>query len=934
MNATPPAPVDGGTSENIVPPLNIRFPTASETISETREDVIILWVGAVPHNASQDQFDKKIQQVNHAIRLYDDLKLATDAGDPSNMINCFTNSLEYIELMKQEKFLIIVSYSTPMTSDCVREYLAEVNQKRQVDSILILDISNKLDDSCFASFTKVSLFHDFDKLFAEITKQVELILLQLVAFNLFEQKQRTTKDLTKESASFLWFQVLVDALKKMPKNKNSFKSMLTMCKNYYNTRKKHLDEIAEFERDYKVSDAVKWYTKESFLYRLLNKALRTEDVTSLYLFRTFIVDLSSQLEMEFEKMKLKEDELIVYRGQQMSESELNKLQHNEKNLISTNGFFSTTRRKDIAMGFAKTSSARTDLTPVLFEIRASTKLGKVVFADITSLSEFAREKEVLFSLGAVFQIVKFEYDNTDNMCKVHMAATDEGSKDVAKLVNRTSDSGKRMLFGELLLDMGKYTESQKYFETMREQMNSDDTEVADIYHNPGRAYGYKGDFKKALENFNRAYDLRSRTPVTSDYSLPDALNSLGVIYGEQGEYGKAKKRFNDALTMVEQHQTSDTKSKVLHIAQSHSNLGWIHFLKGEYQQALGFHQQSLNSRKQLLGDDFLLLADNYSSIGAVQHALGQFDKAMENYNIGFKIRQLNLPSDHPSIASIYQAIGAVHHESGRYDDALENYKHALDIRAKALGPNHSSVATVYKSIGGVYLDQGEYGQALKQYMRALEICVLTLSESHPSTGDCYHSLGMLCERQNHFEEAVKHYVKAREIITAFLPSEHPSIAKVRAHAEGWGEEHPDIILTYNAFGVLYRLKKDYPKAKEYFQRADSMCQKYFLRDHPMKARILHNMGDMYTDMGDFHNAIGHYEKAYKMREATLPPDDLSTASSYYNLGCAYFEKNNKVKAITMFEKTLGIYQKQRTKDEKAIQRVKEAINITNKMKKQ
>ncbi|CAF4465614.1 unnamed protein product, partial [Rotaria magnacalcarata] len=279
-------------------------------------------------------------------------------------------------------------------------------------------------------------------------------------------------------------------------------------------------------------------------------------------------------------------------------------------------------------------------------------------------------------------------------------------------------------------------------------------------------------------------------------------------------------------------------------------------------------------------------------------------------------------------------------ESGRYDDALENYKHALDIRAKALGPNHSSVATVYKSIGSVYLDQGEYGQALKQYMRALEICALTLSESHPSTG----SSKALC--------------KGKRNDNSVLPPEHPSIAKVWASLanvelrqgayddsiemyntvldmqKAGGEEHPDIILTYNAFGVLYRLKKDYQKAKEYFQRADSMCQKYFLRDHPMKARILHNMSDMYTDMGDFHNAIGHYEKAYKMRAATLPPDDLSTASSYYNLGCAYFEKNNKVKATTMFEKTLGIYQKQRTKDEKAIQRGKEAINITNKMKKQ
>ncbi|CAF1269401.1 unnamed protein product [Rotaria sordida] len=945
-----------GNSTTIVPPLNIRIPTANDGTSENQEDITLLWVGALPQKLNKQKLEEKLREANNSVRIYDDLALPVADTHLGSTPNCMKDSLEYIQLMEKEKAVIILSYSKPMILDSAKEYLSEVNQKRQVASILILDVLNCPDDSWCSLFTKASLFKNFDTLFAEVVLQIESIVRQALAFSLFDQKQRTTKDLTKESASFLWFQLLVDALKKMPSNKNALKIMINMCKSYYNTqRENYADDIAEFEDNYEPANAVKWYTRETFLYRLLNKALRTEDVTSLYIFRIFIVDLCNQLETEFEKLKVEEDELILYRGQQISENEIDKLQHNQCSLISTNGFFSTTRSKEMATSFATTSAMRGDVTPVLFQIHASTKLKNVVFADITTLSEFSGEQEVLFSIGAVFRIDKVEYDRVDKMYKVHMTATDEGSTNVAKLVNRSSDSGKRMLFGELLLDMGKYTESQKYFETIKEQMQAEDAESADIYHNLGRAYGYKGDFDKALDNFNRAYDIRHKTLTSSDYTLPDTLNSLGVIYGEKGEYDKAKKKFHDALTMLEKYPSTDQKSKTLHIAQSHSNIGWIHFLKGEYQDALNCYKTSLADRKKILGDDHLLLADNYSSIGGVQHALGGFDKAMENYNEALKIREANLPSDHPSIALNYQAIGGVLHEYGRYEDALEKYKRALEIRAKALGPNHSSVASVYKSIGGVYLDQGAYEQALKQYMRALEICMMTVSENHPSTGDCYHSLGMLCERQNHFDEASEHYSKARRITTKYLPIDHPSVAKVWTSLANvklrqgeydqsidlyekvleiqnvGGEEHPDIILTYNNFGVLYRLKKDYAKAQEYFQKASSMCEKYFVRDHPLRARILHNMGDMYTDMEDFEKAVSYYKQAVAMREATLPPDDLSTASSYYNLGCAYFEKKNTVKAISCFEKTIGIYEKQRSRDEKAIQRVQKAIDVTEKL---
>jgi hypothetical protein len=46
--------------------------------------------------------------------------------------------------------------------------------------------------------------------------------------------------------------------------------------------------IDEFERDYSEEKAVTWYTRDTPLYRMVNKAIRAQDVTILYKMRTFI----------------------------------------------------------------------------------------------------------------------------------------------------------------------------------------------------------------------------------------------------------------------------------------------------------------------------------------------------------------------------------------------------------------------------------------------------------------------------------------------------------------------------------------------------------------------------------------------------------------------------------------------------------------------
>ena len=116
-------------------------------------------------------------------------------------------------------------------------------------------------------------------------------------FRFFDRNQKTMRSLTEDPASFMWLQLLVDVLQKMPIDQNANEEMLIACKEYCHGNEERLRILETFgESD--PEDAIKWYTKESFLYRLLNEALRTEDTDTLHLFRRFIVHLCSQIKQK------------------------------------------------------------------------------------------------------------------------------------------------------------------------------------------------------------------------------------------------------------------------------------------------------------------------------------------------------------------------------------------------------------------------------------------------------------------------------------------------------------------------------------------------------------------------------------------------------------------------------------------------------------
>ncbi|CAF1515965.1 unnamed protein product [Didymodactylos carnosus] len=133
--------------------------------------------------------------------------------------------------------------------------------------------------------------------------------------------KKTTRDLTKKQASFLWFEMLIEALvntseHQKPSTSEAKNQMLNECRSYYKDNKTELIKIEQFHNCYSPDQVIKWYTKQSFVHRLVNKALRTENID---------INLNKSI-------------LKFYRGQTISIKEFNKLKNSTGSLISLDGF--------------------------------------------------------------------------------------------------------------------------------------------------------------------------------------------------------------------------------------------------------------------------------------------------------------------------------------------------------------------------------------------------------------------------------------------------------------------------------------------------------------------------------------------------------------------------------------------------------------------
>ncbi|CAF1342459.1 unnamed protein product [Didymodactylos carnosus] len=96
----------------------------------------------------------------------------------------------------------------------------------------------------------------------------------------------------RQEAEFMYAQFLRDILIEI---ESTEEEIIEFCREKCVDNQTELKVIEEFKDYYDACNAIFWYTRDTFLYRLLNKALREQDIDALYSLRYFIKDLHLQL---------------------------------------------------------------------------------------------------------------------------------------------------------------------------------------------------------------------------------------------------------------------------------------------------------------------------------------------------------------------------------------------------------------------------------------------------------------------------------------------------------------------------------------------------------------------------------------------------------------------------------------------------------------
>jgi hypothetical protein len=300
--------------------------------------------------------------------------------------------------------------------------------------------------------------------------------LTLSAFNttndVFAPVTSANDTINRQEAEFMYSQILLEIL---IRSSSTNEEMIRFFRNDQDALQISLNTIEEFENYYDESNSIYWYTRDTFLYRLLNKALREQSILTLFYMRHFIKRLHFQLIfLHFTQQRnispYSDAVLVVYRGQQMEKNEFNrKLRHNTGGFFSVRSFFSTTTNKLLASIYAGIgdSAELSDTQHVLFQIHIDNQVNKFPYANIADTSTFGRsENEILFTMGAVFRILSVEQDSQGDWL-IQLELTGEEDEELKELTQHMRKgvlaSSPAASLGSLMFKMGKYVESALFY---------------------------------------------------------------------------------------------------------------------------------------------------------------------------------------------------------------------------------------------------------------------------------------------------------------------------------------------------------------------------------------------------------------------------------------------------------------------------------------
>ena len=640
------------------------------------------------------------------------------------------NCIDYIKQVKSDRKILLV------TNDL--QSISVFEDLKQIQSIYVLQEDNQNTELNRNDHPKVvGIFENQDQLTDRLRKDILLTYRNDLPISVSSLNEITTEqsltNLHGNTLMFLWDQLFIYYLLKSPNiDMNKAKTdMLEQCRLEYENNEIVLKQIDDFDGNCSVNNALQWYTKDSFVYRLLNKAFRTRNIQLIRKFQYFLILLSRNFE-ELSK-EIQEDPSVVYRGQLLKEHSLRQLTSNVHRLISINTIMSTSRNEKVARLYVLGATHA-----VVFKIH----LPKVVyssfkpFVDIGRLSSYPNEQEIIFFVGTVFSIDSVRQEDHSTWF-IELTLNTDMPKHIGKLLD-------------------EFQLSIQFLKNMPHRfMQTDDFNMINCYYH-----------MLTKETFS----INNIPSVMMHVHLAFVLSNLGF-------YDKAIELYKNALVVGEMSVMSP-ESKVLHII-----IGHLYYHLSKYDDALTYYGLVLS----LFNETDLLTSELFKHIGDVWKKLERIDIALSCYEKALTIADGQIS---PSLLAIYRNVVDIFRREGDLDRAFVYGEQAKeidhkDILVSTLGDeipveryqlNLTKELTPVERADSLYrvglfhMKNGEFDQALKHFLQAQK-CFLEEPPAwnrftrHLST--LFDNIALLYLFSNDYLEALTYWKKGIDIRSHF-----------------------------------------------------------------------------------------------------------------------------------------------------------------------
>jgi tetratricopeptide (TPR) repeat protein len=325
------------------------------------------------------------------------------------------------------------------------------------------------------------------------------------------------------------------------------------------------------------------------------------------------------------------------------------------------------------------------------------------------------------------------------------------------------------------------------------ELEKDTHKREEMFEVIGDIYYLIGDYDKSMESYKHTLES-----IKGNRKIAEIKTKIGVIYYFKLEYEKSLKISTEALNLV---KDEESKEKALAI----NNIGNVHWLRGEYDNALKHYEESLEIRKKI--DDQQGIAISLFNIGNVHFWRGEYNRAHKFMERSKEICEEN--EDLYGTAYCLNSLGYLNLNKRDYDRTINCYKKSLVINEK-IG-SQRLMANAYWGVSEAYFQKKNLEKA-KDYSN-LAFNLYEKIGAKDSIAFPMKVFGMIYREQKKWKESIESFEKA---IKNIMVVQDEMIISPTIFELG---------LTHFEFGLMWKDKGDSERAKEHLNKALDVFEK-------------------------------------------------------------------------------------------------------------